>query len=308
MKGLELARNFYNKTGKKLIEDTCPELIGRAAFGLVGEGSECFGYDDELSKDHDLGEDYCIWLNDEDYQKYGHILKENYKALERNSDFSTLITDHREGRVGVLSISGFYRKYTGLDRLPQNSKEWLAIPEDYLATVTNGQVFFDPLGEFSRIREGLLAFYPCEVVKKKLCAYLLDCSQTGQYNLPRLYKRLDGPSFALAKGIFLEAVFHVLFLLEKSYLPYYKWRFKALEDTSYPKELIEDLKFIAVNNMSEENMAKIDKVCLYISDLLRYYDFTGSQSTYLEDLAYEIYASINDEYLKDLHILYGGLR
>ena len=54
MKGLELAKAYYEEYGKPMIEERFPEYAGRIAAGLVGEGSECLGYDDLWSTDHDL--------------------------------------------------------------------------------------------------------------------------------------------------------------------------------------------------------------------------------------------------------------
>lgn len=47
---------------------------------------------------------------------------------------------------------------------------WVYVPESRLATVTNGEVFVDKLGQFSAIREKLLAFYPNDVRLKKMAA------------------------------------------------------------------------------------------------------------------------------------------
>ena len=66
MKGLEIARAFWEEYGKPMMEERFPELLPLVAVGLVGPGSECYGYDDEVSKDHDFEHGFCIWLPDED--------------------------------------------------------------------------------------------------------------------------------------------------------------------------------------------------------------------------------------------------
>ena len=49
MQGLELAKRYYEEVGRPMLERDFPELLPRLAAGLVGEGSECLGFDDELS-------------------------------------------------------------------------------------------------------------------------------------------------------------------------------------------------------------------------------------------------------------------
>ena len=62
MNGLALSRSFYETIGKPALEQQFPALMSRMAIGLAGEGSECLGFDDELSRDHDWGPAFCIWL------------------------------------------------------------------------------------------------------------------------------------------------------------------------------------------------------------------------------------------------------
>ena len=62
MKGLELSRALFRDRAEKELKARFPELFGRLAFGLVGNGSECFGFDDEISRDHDWGADFYVWL------------------------------------------------------------------------------------------------------------------------------------------------------------------------------------------------------------------------------------------------------
>ena len=50
MNGLEEAKLLYEQRGKDMLHTCFPEYEGRIAVGLAGHGSECFGYDDELSR------------------------------------------------------------------------------------------------------------------------------------------------------------------------------------------------------------------------------------------------------------------
>ena len=61
MKGLELSRRYWEAYGVPLL-DRFPELRDRLAAGLCGSGSECFGYDDELSRDHDFDPGFILFL------------------------------------------------------------------------------------------------------------------------------------------------------------------------------------------------------------------------------------------------------
>ena len=66
MKGLELAERFYLEYGAPMIHEKFSDIEHLLAVGLAGSGSECFGYDDELSEDHDFEAGFCIFIPDED--------------------------------------------------------------------------------------------------------------------------------------------------------------------------------------------------------------------------------------------------
>ena len=65
MKGIKLSEKFFKQYGLPMLENDFPELLPQIACGLLGEGSECFGFDDEISKDHDFDAGFCIFLPDE---------------------------------------------------------------------------------------------------------------------------------------------------------------------------------------------------------------------------------------------------
>ena len=81
MKGLEISRNFWEEYGRPMIENEFAEYADRIAAGLVGHGSECFGFDDELSTDHDFDAGFCIWLTEEDEKLFGFKLFRAYSKL-----------------------------------------------------------------------------------------------------------------------------------------------------------------------------------------------------------------------------------
>lgn len=221
MQGLELAELFYMEQVKPMLEQSFPDLVPRVAAGLVGEGSQCFGYDDEISQDHDWGAAVCLWLTLEDYEAYGAAVQQALMKLPQT--FRGYPVSWQQGRNGVLEMGAFYRKYLAVDGVPMTIGQWLHIPEDHLATVTNGKVFHDPLGKFSAVRQELQQGYPEDIRKKKLAARCMTIAQAGQYNYPRVLARGDQVAAALAEGEFISAVISAVYLLNNQYTPFYKW-------------------------------------------------------------------------------------
>ena len=81
MKGLELSRAYYEEYGKPMIDTQLAQYKPYLAAGLVGEGSECLGFDDELSTDHDFGPAFCLWVPEELYAKAGTEMQRAYDSL-----------------------------------------------------------------------------------------------------------------------------------------------------------------------------------------------------------------------------------
>ena len=71
MKGMELSRKYFDEYGLPMLKQKFPQYIDKMAAGLAGEGSECLGFDDEYSQDHDFGAGFCIWLPDDLYRSIG---------------------------------------------------------------------------------------------------------------------------------------------------------------------------------------------------------------------------------------------
>lgn len=326
MNGLELARAYYDAHGKQMIHTRFPEYAERIAVGLVGQGSECFGFDDALSVDHDFGPSFCLWLTREDHQAIGRELQTEYDALPQSfMGFSARVESAQSGgRVGVQVIDSFYRNQIGRPDAELSLVEWLYIPESRLATVTNGQVFHDPLGSFSQIRTALLRFYPEDVRIKKIAARAAVMAQSGQYNYARCMRRGETVAALLALSEFVRHSISMVFLLNKKYAPFYKWMHRAMRDLPVLGEvygLIRELSVMGIHtdqwddaateeaphalNMRDKNVASIEEICQLVKKQLRNDNLIDSDDDFLAALSGDIMARIHDPAIKSLHVMEG---
>ncbi|MBO7292460.1 MAG: hypothetical protein J6V07_00835, partial [Clostridia bacterium] len=83
MKGLELSEAYFRTHGLPMLERDFPGLLPHLAAGLLGSGSECFGYDDDLSTDHDFEPGFCLFLPSEEVvdRRTAFLLERAYAAL-----------------------------------------------------------------------------------------------------------------------------------------------------------------------------------------------------------------------------------
>ena len=62
MQGLALSHRFWEEVARPKIETDLPDVLPHLAAGLCGEGSECFSFDDAISRDHDWAPASCSFL------------------------------------------------------------------------------------------------------------------------------------------------------------------------------------------------------------------------------------------------------
>lgn len=273
--GLELSRCYYETYGKAMLKEQFPEYAERVAAGLVGHGSECLGFDDMWSKDHDFGPGFCLWLTEEDYEKVGQKMREAYEALPKAfMGYPARNTSKRGGgRVGVLSIPGFYEEFTG-------NGAWSEMEDEKLAMAVNGAVFDDPLGEFSAIREQLQNGMPFAVWKRRLANAVALTAQAGQYNYGRCKKRNDIVAANLALDEFVREGMRTAYLLNRRYMPYYKWAWRGLENL----ERLSELKplFEQVLSSEGERESVVEEICARLLEELKRQNLTYGEETFLE--------------------------
>lgn len=308
MKGMELSRGYFEQYGKPMIDTQLAQYRQYLAVGLVGEGSECLGFDDMFSTDHDFGPAFCIWVPEQIYARAGVEIQRAYDSLPAfYHGYARNTSAQGGGRVGALSLEGFYRKFTGLPHAPKDNMEWFRIPERFLATVTNGEVFADYLGTFTQIRSVLKTFYPEDVLKKKLAARCAVMAQAGQYNYGRCMKRGDSQAAYLACSEFVKTAMSAIYLLNETYMPYYKWMFRGAEHFRILTNAVDILAEMTCITDQPENSGRkeqmIEQVCISVGCELNRRGFTRSTEAFLQMQGEELMRGIRDARLKNLHIM-----
>ena len=301
MKGMELSRLYYEKVCKPVIEKEAGELTERIAVGLVGEGSECYGYDDEISRDHDFGPSCCFWLTKEDYRIYGGKLREILDSLPKSfMSFPALkMSEWGGGRRGVLNTESFYRKFTGKENGPETLDEWRMIPETNLSIVTNGSVFSDPLGEFTKIRNRLLEYYPEDIRLDKIASRCMKIAQSGQYNLGRCLKRGEFVAARIAEAEFINESIYMIYLLNKKYMPFYKWMHKDMQFLPILGKEVHNLLNNLISIQNSEKPETAEKICGLIINELKIQGISENKSDFLLDHGPDIQRKISDESLRN---------
>lgn len=282
--GLELCEAFYREFGVPMIQTRFPAYESVIAAGLVGEGSECFGFDDEISRDHDFGPGFCLWLTDQVYDEIGEELQRAYDELPQTyMGITRFTTPKASKRVGVFKISEFYENLIGLGDVPATRSQWLFLEDYRLAAATNGKVFRDDLGEFTRIRNGILAYYPEDVRIRKIARQAALMAQSGQYNYTRMLGRGENVTAAVALSEFLKHTMAMIYLLNRKYAPFYKWMHRGLEKLPILNDIRDILSTLVEFPLGDERIPQtIELIVAMIITEMKKQGLTTGDDNYLD--------------------------
>lgn len=307
-KGMDIARDLYESVGKDMIHEKFPEYEDRIATGLVGEGSECFGYDDSQSWDHDFGAGFCMWLTDEDFGAIGERLQAEYAGLADKYDRYPVKADSELGghRIGVWRISDFYAHFLGGEVIPADLMSWLRLPDSYLAVATNGEVFSDPYGEFTRIRDRLKAGYPADIRIKKMSARMAEMSRAGQYNYPRALNRGESVAAELALTEFIRNGMQLVYLINNRYAPFDKWMHRGIKELPKLEDTYDDFSLLADGTRDvREKVRVIEDICGKCAMGLHAERLIDSDEPFLQAHLPRMAANIEDTTIRSLPWLAG---
>ena len=286
-------RRFYELYVADLIHSRFPEYEDRIAVGVAGEGSDCFGYDDEISRDHDFGTGVCLWVTDEDMERFGHSLSIAYNELVDSTQRS-YYTKRLQERRGVMTIHDFYSDILQVDcdteHCRMSDSTWYYLDHTCLKTATNGEIFRDDLGVFTAFRQLLLDYYPDRVWRTRIAEQLHAYSAALQVNYARCMSRGDIVAAQLCRAQGMQAAMELYFLLRREYPPYYKWTFRAMTQLDQEGIFCGKIHTLAQERISLEPWAETK----YHPDRLNYKDRIVSVT---EEIADELETMLLQQHL-----------
>lgn len=311
MKGLEIAKNFYETFGKKMIEENFPDKACEIAVGLCGEGSECLGYDDDISRDHDFDAGFCLFITEEAEKDYGFRLERAYAKLPKEFMGVTrsLIPPAGATRKGVIVIDDFYRNILGYGSAPDTVERWLYTPSSAFRAAISGEIFRDDLGKFSEIRNIIKKGYPEDIRRKKIAAHAALAHQSGVYNYERLISRGETGAAQLAIFEFVKHAISIVYLLNNVYEPFYKWVYRGMRDLT----VLSDLEFALTGltelgnspSQAKEKSEIILDISTIITDEFKNQKITQATCNNLDTHAFSITDTIKDAKIRNLHVMDG---
>ena len=191
----------------------------------------------------------------------------------------------------------------GIPNAPNSHERWLYTPESNLTACTNGKIFSDPIGKFSKIRNALLDYYPEDVRIPLIKSRCVSAAQSGQYNFARSVSHKEYFSVRYAEVKFSAYIMSLLLLLNKKYPPFYKWRHRAVRSL----DILGEFMFLKINELIETDIHKtkisiIEYISAEIIKELQRQGLSNSKSNFLLDHCPSIHSGIKDKKLKARNI------
>ncbi|RLT37868.1 MAG: DUF4037 domain-containing protein [Chloroflexi bacterium] len=222
---IDVSRTFFHQIVLPILQEHFPAETGQTAFGVYGYGSEALGLDDELSRDHHWGLRIDALMPEAIFQqRRAEMMRVLSSRLPTSYLGHSLRAGHLAGAgLAPDSLPAFLRRTVGIDHAPVTAQEWLAIPEEDIIHIVNGEVWHDPAGTFSALRAHFAGYYPEAVRLRRIAHWCRFYSGMGTYALKRAILR-DNDFYATTR--FSNAIrlgVQLAFLLDKRYFPYDKW-------------------------------------------------------------------------------------
>jgi hypothetical protein len=213
----ELCRAFYDEIVAPIVSRT------EHAAALIGYGSEVLGFDSARSTDHGWGPRIQLFVAADQVRAVRrHLdaaLPETFRGWPVRFGWDEVAVRHH---IDVAPLGAWLKSRLGADPMAGlTAPDWLGMPHQRLAEVTQGPVFHDGTGVLTRVRDEL-AWYPEQVWLFVLASQWRRIAQ--EHAFPgRTAEAGDELGSRVVTARLVRDLMRLCFLLERRYPPYSKW-------------------------------------------------------------------------------------
>ena len=232
LKGLELARLFYQDAVAPLVDSALPGR--RYTAGLIGPCSDVLGFDDAISRDHGWGPRCHVLLEPAGFDQARAALDaaltsrlpcsfRGYTTSFEGPHCRPVAVDRPPVRhwIDIATPERFLRRNLGVaDPSALAPVDWLTIHEHRLLTVSAGAPFRDDL-DFEATRRRF-AFYPDDLRLHLLAAEWQKIAHEQAFP-GRAGFSGDEVGSAIVAARLAESLARLCFYVQRAYPPYSKW-------------------------------------------------------------------------------------
>ncbi len=300
---IDLSKGFFEELVKPVLASRFPDEFNQMACGVWGLGSEALRLDDDFSRDHHWGLRIDAIMPQDLLQTRWPVIQE---ALE--GSLPREYQGHSLGERAVVgagitpdSLRGFLTRTIGFDHPPVSDQEWLSIPEEDVTHVINGEVWHDPSGRFTAVRQTLKGYYPEPVRLRRLAHWCRYYSGMGTYAMKRALLRNNEYFASVAFAKSMRWGLQMAFMLDKVYYPYDKWmmaffrrlprmygRLGTIVDEAVRRETAWERKLALLDQMSDQ----LDRAMVEDGIVPPHPRFAGSPTSGYRLMEYDYYQII----------------
>lgn len=272
MQGLDIAEDFFLNWGLPALQENFPDLVTQLSAGRFS-GSDVLRADDQISRDHNWGPQFSLFLSGDDFDRFGKHVSVTMNAIAPATWKGYRVDGAGDKNVLVENVANWIEANIGFTSIPQSDSDWNSIVkhrqsggtiegrESALYYLRYGTLWLNNNVEFNRWRE-VLKIYPQSVQFARLAEECFRMWQYGQYNfVQRISKRDDPLTVSLCLGKFVEGVMRIMLLLYRHFTPYWKWlahEFRQLDRAPHYVPLLEKL-LTSTNRKQQSDI--IQQIC-----------------------------------------------
>ena len=134
----------------------------------------------------------------------------------------------------------------------------------------------------------------------------MSIGQAGQYNFPRCVKRGEFYAAQYSETKFCADAMSLVFLLNRTYSPYYKWIHRAVRDLpTLGRYTYESISSLLIDRDCLAKAKQIEAISHTLIQELRRQGLTDHQSDFLPDHGPVIQQGIQDKLLRERSVFVG---